>query len=195
MATIILTGDVNLMNVDDPTVPFSRMRQEFQAADLVFSNLECCLYDSPSGHAVENEGFFASPAAGGEALRQAGISAVGIANNVNYGDAAITASIGRLDELGIAHTGAGMNVAMARAPIVMERHGLRLRLPAAKLGLLADQPRGGAEFHRHCRHPCPHRLSGADAQDTSGHTAAQPPRNSPAHHHLGGPGLSARLHR
>ncbi len=125
MATMILTGDVNLMNVDDPTVPFSRMRQEFQAADLVFSNLECCLYDSPSGHAVENEGFFASPEAGGEALRQAGISAVGIANNVNYGDAAITASIGRLDELGIAHTGAGMNVAMARAPIVMERHGLR----------------------------------------------------------------------
>src|ERR1700722_14283942 len=125
MATIILTGDVTLMNVDDPTVPFSRMRQEFQAADLVFSNLECCLYDSSSGHAVENEGFFASPEVGGEALRQAGISAVGIANNVNYGDAAITASIGRLDELGIAHTGAGMNVAMARAPIVIERHGLR----------------------------------------------------------------------
>ena len=125
MATIILTGDVNLMNVDDPTVPFSRMRQEFQAADLVFSNLECCLYESSSGHAVENEGFFASPEVGGEALRQAGISAVGIANNVNYGDAAITASIGRLDELGIAHTGAGMNVAMARAPIVIERHGLR----------------------------------------------------------------------
>ena len=65
------------------------------------------------------------PKIGGEALRQAGISAVGIANNVNYGDAAITASIGRLDELGIAHTGAGMNVATARAPIVMERHGLR----------------------------------------------------------------------
>src|ERR1700722_3377312 len=125
MATIILTGDVTLMNVDDPTVPFSRMRQEFQAADLVFSNLECCLYESSSGHAVENEGFFASPEVGSEALRQAGISAVGIANNVNYGDAAITASIGRLDELGIAHTGAGMNVAMARAPIVIERHGLR----------------------------------------------------------------------
>src|SRR6266487_1266209 len=99
MATMILTGDVNLMNLDDPTVPFAHVQEGFRAADIVFSNLECCLYDAPSGHAVENEGFFASPKAGGEALRLAGIGAVGIANNVNYGDAAITASIGHLDEL------------------------------------------------------------------------------------------------
>jgi hypothetical protein len=32
---------------------------------------------------------------------------VGIANNVNYGEAAIRSSIARLDELGIPHTGAG----------------------------------------------------------------------------------------
>ena len=122
---MILTGDVNLMNVADPTAPFAHVRQDFRAADIVFSNLECCLYNPPSGHTVETEGFFASPIIGGEALRHAGIAAVGIANNVNYGDAAITASIDRLDELGIAHTGAGTNVATARAPIVMERNGLR----------------------------------------------------------------------
>jgi poly-gamma-glutamate synthesis protein (capsule biosynthesis protein) len=116
---MILTGDVNLMNVDDPAVPFARMREEFHAADVVFSNLECCLYDPPGGHAVENEGFFASPAVGGEALRVAGITAVGIANNVNYGDAAITASIRRLDALGIPHTGAGADVAAARAPAIV----------------------------------------------------------------------------
>jgi hypothetical protein len=122
---MILTGDVNLMNIADPTVPFGCVQQDFRAADIVFSNLECCLYNPPSGHAVETEGFFASPIIGGEALRHAGIAAVGIANNVNYGDAAITASIDRLDELGIAHTGAGANVATARAPIVVERNGLR----------------------------------------------------------------------
>ena len=66
---MILTGDVNLMNVADPTVPFARVREDFRAADIVFSNLECCLYDPPSGHAVETEGFFASPIIGGEALR------------------------------------------------------------------------------------------------------------------------------
>ncbi len=122
---MILTGDINLMNVADSTVPFARVREDFRAADIVFSNLECCLYSPPSGHAMETEGFFASPLVGGEALRHASIAAVGIANNVNYGDAAITASIDRLDELGIGHTGAGANVATARAPIVVERNGLR----------------------------------------------------------------------
>jgi poly-gamma-glutamate capsule biosynthesis protein CapA/YwtB (metallophosphatase superfamily) len=124
MANMILTGDVNLMNVDDPAVPFARMCDEFRAADIVFSNLECCLYDPPHGHAVENEGFFASPEAG-EALRSGGIGAVGIANNVNYGEAAITSSIARLDELGILHTGAGANMTAARAPIIVERNGVR----------------------------------------------------------------------
>ena len=124
MPSMILTGDVNLMNVDDPAVPFARVRDEFRAADIVFSNLECCLYDPPRGHAVENEGFFATPATG-EALRSAGIGAVGIANNVNYGEAAISASIARLDELGVRHAGAGANVATARAPVIVERDGIR----------------------------------------------------------------------
>jgi len=122
---MILTGDINLMRIDDPTVPFGRVRDDLRAADIVFGNLECCLYDPPPGHAVEREGFFASPGAGGEALRHAGIAAVGIANNVNYGDAAITASIARLDELAIVHTGAGRNAATARKPVVVERGGLR----------------------------------------------------------------------
>jgi hypothetical protein len=125
MGTMILTGDVNLMNVDVPAVPFALVRENFRGADVVFSNLECCLYDPPSGHAVESEGFFASAIAGGETLRLSGIAAVGIANNVNYGDAPINASICRLDELGIAHTGAGANITSARAPVIVERNGLR----------------------------------------------------------------------
>jgi poly-gamma-glutamate capsule biosynthesis protein CapA/YwtB (metallophosphatase superfamily) len=124
MPSMILTGDVNLMNVDDPAVPFARVRDEFRAADIVFSNLECCLYDPPRGHAVEQEGFFAAPATG-EALRSAGIGAVGVANNVNYGEAAISASIARLDKLGVRHCGAGANVATARAPVIVERDGIR----------------------------------------------------------------------
>jgi poly-gamma-glutamate capsule biosynthesis protein CapA/YwtB (metallophosphatase superfamily) len=126
MATkMILTGDVNLMNVSDPAVPFSLVEDEFRGADIVFCNLECCLYRPPSGHSVEHEGFFADPVVAGEALQSAGIQAVGLANNVNYGEAAIMASITRLDELGIAHTGAGANRAMARAPAILTRDGVR----------------------------------------------------------------------
>ena len=65
------------------------------------------------------------PVVAGEALQSAGTEAVGLANNVNYGEAAITASIDRLDELGIAHTGAGANQSLARAPVILMRDGVR----------------------------------------------------------------------
>ncbi|HEY3912544.1 MAG TPA: CapA family protein [Stellaceae bacterium] len=123
--TMILTGDVNLMNVTDPTVPFAVVGAELRAAGIVFSNLECCLYAPPGGHSWEREGFFADPAAAGEALISGGIAAVGLANNVNYGEAAIMASIDRLDRLGIAHAGAGADREAARAPAIVARDGLR----------------------------------------------------------------------
>jgi poly-gamma-glutamate capsule biosynthesis protein CapA/YwtB (metallophosphatase superfamily) len=122
---MILTGDVNLMNVSDPKTPFTRVIDELRKADVVFSNLECCLVEPPSGHSVSNEGFFADPEVGGEALKLAGIHAVGIANNVHYGDTNIKASIACLDELGIPHAGAGVNLAAASAPVVLERDGVR----------------------------------------------------------------------
>ena len=126
MATkMILTGDVNLMNVTDPAVPFALVEDEFRATEIVFCNLECCLYQPPGRHSLEHEGFFADPQVAGEALRSAGIHAVGLANNVNYGEAAIMASIARLDQLEIAHCGAGANRALARAPVILAHDGTR----------------------------------------------------------------------
>jgi poly-gamma-glutamate synthesis protein (capsule biosynthesis protein) len=125
MATLILTGDVNLMNVSDPAVPFRRVKPVFDAADVVFSNLECCLYRPPVAQSFHNEGFYADPDVGAAALRDAGIAAVGIANNVNYGDTPILSSIAALDAAGIPHTGAGANLAAATAPVIVERAGLR----------------------------------------------------------------------
>jgi poly-gamma-glutamate synthesis protein (capsule biosynthesis protein) len=124
-AVLILVGDVNLMNIADPTVPFGRVGGTFAEADAVFGNLECLLYAPPDGHTVEQEGFFADPAIGGEALRLAGFAVVGVANNVNYGAAAILGSLDRLDRLGIAHTGAGRDLAAARMPALVERGGTR----------------------------------------------------------------------
>lgn len=125
MASLILVGDVNLMNLDDPAVPFRRLGEAFAEADAIFGNLECLLYEPPDGHSVEQEGFFANPAIAGEALKIGGFHAVGLANNVNYGTPAILGSIARLDRLGVAHTGAGENLAAARQPAIVERGGLR----------------------------------------------------------------------
>jgi poly-gamma-glutamate capsule biosynthesis protein CapA/YwtB (metallophosphatase superfamily) len=126
MPEMILVGDVNLMNVDDPAVPFARVGAELRAADVAFANLECLLYRSPEGHTVEHEGFFADPDVAGEALKIAGFAAVGLANNVNYGNVAILGSIAQLDTIGVGHTGAGPGLATARAPVVVERGGLRV---------------------------------------------------------------------
>src|SRR6266850_6668088 len=103
---LMLTGDVNLMNVTDPQVPFARVKDTLRQADVLFGNLECCFYEPARGHALEREGFYA-PLASAQALVVGGFHAVGNANNVNYGEEAIRSSLDRLDALGIAHAGAG----------------------------------------------------------------------------------------
>lgn len=121
---LLFTGDVNLMNVVDPRAPFARVAATLRAADLLFGNLECCLYAPPAERSLADEGFYAPPAAG-EALTLAGFHALGTANNVNYGGEAITQSLRELDRLGIAHTGSGANRAAAHAPAIVERNGMR----------------------------------------------------------------------
>jgi len=121
--TMILTGDVNLLKVSDPTVPFARVADVLRKADLVFGNLECCLSDPPAGYSLDQEGFYAGPHAG-EALKIGGFHGVGCANNVTYGAEAIRASLARLEDLGIGYTGAGLNRKAARRPLIMERGGV-----------------------------------------------------------------------
>jgi poly-gamma-glutamate capsule biosynthesis protein CapA/YwtB (metallophosphatase superfamily) len=123
--TLLFAGDVNLMNVADPRVPFARAAPLLKQADVRFANLECCLYQPAEVQSAGDEGFYAQPAAG-EALRIAGFDAVGNANNVNYGAEAIRASVRRLRELDIPCTGAGENRDAARAPAIVERSGVRV---------------------------------------------------------------------
>jgi poly-gamma-glutamate synthesis protein (capsule biosynthesis protein) len=123
---LILVGDINLMGAQDPEAPFRQLKGEFRTAGVVFGNLECCLYDPPAGYGAQDEGFYAAVAKGGDALKQAGLSAVGVANNVNYGAGPIMSSVARLDQLGIPHTGAGANLTAARRPAIVERDGVRV---------------------------------------------------------------------
>ena len=120
----MLTGDVNLMNVADPEVPFARVKDTLRQADVLFGNLECCFYEPPRGHPLEREGFYA-PLASAQALAVAGYGAVGVANNVTYGEEAIRSSLRRLDDLGIPYTGAGASRDAARAPAIVSHRGLR----------------------------------------------------------------------
>ncbi len=121
---MILIGDVNLVGVTDPNVPFSKIAPTLKEADVVFANLECCLYQSPRQRSEDEEGFYATPAVG-SALKMAGFHAVGNANNVNYGAEAILSSCQELDAMGILHTGAGVDANAARAPVILLRDGVK----------------------------------------------------------------------
>src|SRR5712692_4817868 len=121
---LMLTGDINLMNVTDPQVPFARVKDTLRQADVLFGNLESCFYEPASGHPLEREGFYA-PLASAQALVIGGYHAVGNANNVNYGEEAIRSSLRRLDSIGIPCTGAGVNREAARAPAIVTHEGLR----------------------------------------------------------------------
>src|SRR4030095_7308837 len=81
---LMLTGDVNLMNVTDPKVPFALIGDTLRQADVLFGNLECCFHEPGAGHSIEREGFYASRASA-QGLPIAGLRAIGHANNVNSG--------------------------------------------------------------------------------------------------------------
>src|SRR4030095_6737415 len=121
---LMLTGDINLLNVTDPQVPFARIKDTLRHADVLFGNLECCFHESAVGHSLEREGFHA-PLASAQALVRGGFHAVGTANNVNYGEEVIRSSLGQLARLGIPCTGAGVNRKAARAPAIVTCAGLR----------------------------------------------------------------------
>jgi poly-gamma-glutamate synthesis protein (capsule biosynthesis protein) len=126
----MLTGDVNLMGVEDTSLPFRSVAKTFAQADVVFGNLECCLYEPPEPRRMMPdevsgyEGFYAPPASG-RALVGC-FHCVGNANNQNYGPEQIVASNRCLDELGIPHVGTGGDRKAARAPAIVERNGARV---------------------------------------------------------------------
>jgi poly-gamma-glutamate synthesis protein (capsule biosynthesis protein) len=125
MVNLIVTGDVNFMNVTDARLPFRRVNEAFLSADLVFCNLECCLTTRFNEGSTHVEGFFADPEIVASALAESRIAAVGVANNVNYGAEAIVESMGHLDRIGVAYTGAGATSAQARAPAFVMAGGRR----------------------------------------------------------------------
>jgi poly-gamma-glutamate capsule biosynthesis protein CapA/YwtB (metallophosphatase superfamily) len=63
-----------------------------------------------------------------EAYTFAGFHAVGLANNhvMNYGAEGLAQTLELLDQAGIAHCGAGHDLAAAHAPAIVERQGMRI---------------------------------------------------------------------
>lgn len=101
-------------------------------AAAVFINLECAVTDW--GEPVPGKRFcFRTDSKNVAALRVAGVRAASLANNhiMDFGDTGLLETIANLDRAGIAHAGAGRNLAEARRPAEFEVAGLRVAFIAA----------------------------------------------------------------
>jgi poly-gamma-glutamate synthesis protein (capsule biosynthesis protein) len=128
LAELLIAGDVNLKRDGalDATA-LDLVRPVLEAADLRIGNLEGAFSD-PSVEIPFKPGWFHCEREQADVLRGL-FDALGCANNVHHG-AAVGESLALLDGLGIAHTGAGADLAGAREPAVIEAGGVRLGLLA-----------------------------------------------------------------
>ncbi len=126
--TILLVGDINISQRADPTTAFANVLQPLKSADLVYGNLEGLLVKSegPDRDIPDKSGWIHLGPEAVKALKAGNIQVVGVANNVAYGPANIMKSLAVLDANGIAHTGAGANLAAAHRPAIVERKGVKI---------------------------------------------------------------------
>ncbi len=125
--TLFLLGDVSIEQRADPVAALDHVRQTLRQADLVYGNLEGLLVKSegPDKDIPDKSGWTHIGPEAVKGLKAGNIAVVGVANNVAYGPANILKSLAVLDANGIAHTGAGANIAEAHKPAIVVRKGVR----------------------------------------------------------------------
>jgi len=100
-----------------------------RSADLFVLNLECCISRRGSRWPDPRKPFFfRAPPAATEVLTRLGADCVTLANNhaLDYGPEALLDTFEHLRAAGIPWVGAGRNRDEARAPVILEKNGVRL---------------------------------------------------------------------
>jgi poly-gamma-glutamate synthesis protein (capsule biosynthesis protein) len=103
-------------------------------ADLFVVNLECCI--SARGERFPDPDkpfFFRAPPPAADWLAAVGVDCATLANNhaLDYGPVALLDTLEHLALAGVAAVGGGASPEAARAPVVLESGGIRLRVVAA----------------------------------------------------------------
>jgi len=115
-------------------------------ADLFVLNLECCI--SARGEPTPGRMFhFRAPPWAAETLARLGVDCVTLANNhaLDFGPDALLDTLAHLDAAGVRVVGAGTDVGLARAPVLLETNGFELAVVAfadhpADYAATADRP-------------------------------------------------------
>ncbi len=149
---ILFTGDL-VLDVPDADHWLSGIAPAVRAADLAIGHLEV----PHTRRGAELRGDVPAPGAPPEnldALRRAGFHAVTLAGNhiADCGAEGIEDTVNRLDELGIAHCGAGANLDAARAPLRLSSGGRQITVLSYNCvgpeAAWADRHRAGCNFLR-----------------------------------------------
>ncbi len=130
---LMVVGDMMLargvgdrISAEGTGAPFRRVQAILDRSDLLIGNLECVV-STRGTKQPKLYTFRARPRSVG-ALRKAGFDLVGLANNhaLDYGRVALGDTIRSVHAAGIAVMGAGSDAQAARAPVIVERNGLRI---------------------------------------------------------------------
>jgi poly-gamma-glutamate synthesis protein (capsule biosynthesis protein) len=135
---VFSVGDV-FPDVPDGLASFEPLRPLLAQADIVFGNCEGVYSDRPS-RAPSHKHFNGAPRERGAFLGEVPFHVMSVANNhmIDGGYEGLTDTLELLRSQGIATTGAGMDIAEATAPAILERGGLRI----AFLGFCSVYPVG-----------------------------------------------------
>jgi poly-gamma-glutamate synthesis protein (capsule biosynthesis protein) len=124
---LMLAGGIGARIVNDGAgAPWLGVAPDLATADLVVANLECTV--SSRGTKWPKRNTFRAPVTAADSIVWGGIDIVHVANNhaLDYGPTAFADTLRLLDERGVAHVGGGRDRASARAPVILERNGLRV---------------------------------------------------------------------
>jgi poly-gamma-glutamate synthesis protein (capsule biosynthesis protein) len=124
--TILLTGDL-VIDVDEPDHWLAGISPAVQSADISIGHLEVP-HTRRGTELAADVPATAAPPENLDALARAGFDALTLGGNhiADWGPEGIEDTIGRLDELGIVHTGAGATLEEAREPARLECRGRRI---------------------------------------------------------------------
>lgn len=116
----------------DFQLPFRTVAPFTTTADLTLADNECD-YSDTIPNPVDKDPLtfsFITKTAAADGLKLAGIRAVSLANNhsMNTGRQGLFDTIDALDARGILHTGAGKDLATARAPVILTVKGVRIAM-------------------------------------------------------------------
>lgn len=137
--SLALGGDVMLGRLvngailnEGPLHPWGDVLPLVRDADLALVNLECTIADRGEPFRPRRVFYFKAHPKAIETLTLAGIDYVTLANNhaMDFQGPALLETIGRLDEHGIAHAGAGANSAEAAQHVLLEAEGITVGVVA-----------------------------------------------------------------